>query len=1062
MRVTLLLLSFLITQITFAQEKTISGIVSDESGGLPGVSIIIKGTTSGVESDFDGNFTIKGKQNDILVFSFVGKKTVEKTIGSSNKINVSMVDDENLLNEIVVTALGVKREKKALGYAVSEVDGDAISKVKTTNVTSSLSGRVAGVNITSSSNMGGSANVVIRGGSSLTGSNQALYVVDGVPISNASFNGSGTERGAGGYDYGNLASDINPEDIENISVLKGASATALYGSRGANGVILITTKKGNKSKGLGVTISSSLTIDQINESTLPNYQTQYGGGGNWSDSIGSFDTVTINGIDYNTPQYNEDISWGPKFDKNIQVLHWDAFDPTDTANHLKTRPWVNAKNGPEAFFRTGILKVNNIALEGGNEEGNFRVSYTNTHQEGTIPNSELEKNTISFNGSLNLSDRLTTSINAQFINTYAKNRPGTGYDSAESLSFMASAGMWMHTNVDYDRLKNYKNGDGSMKTWNRVSYDDGAPAYWNNPYWTVYENAPEDTRNRIIGSWSLNYKLNDWLSAMGRASLDHYDFTVEEKIANGSYGTSKYNKTIRTGTEENYDLMLNFDKNLTKKLNITGLVGIGRRVNGYQRMYYGTNGGLVIDNLYTIANSRSAEIYKGDSKTKRIVNSSYATLSFGYNNMLFLDLSGRNDWSSTLGNGQNSFFYPSVSTSFVFSKLLKADFINFGKLRANWASVGNDAPFGVLNDTFYNYGNFGDGVYRYNVRNRKYNANLKPENLVSYELGLELKMFKNRVGLDFSYYNKLSKDLILPSSVSAGTGYFDQYTNTGEKEDKGFEIALTATPIKTENFSWNTAINWSTNKSTILALAPGIDSHVLNSNGVAVAARVNEPYGVLVGSNYVFDDNGNKVIGDNGLYELSTDTNQILGDVNPEWRAGLTNSFSYKGFTLNTLIDIKQGGDLYSLTHRWGSGTGILKETTGVNSDGVDIRLPVADGGGLTLPGVKSDGTKNDTRVEAFDAFYYDNNPHAASIFDASYVKLREVSLSYSFAKEKLEKFRLNSLTLSLIGRNLAILHRNIDHIDPEATYGAGNVQGLDIGTLPTTRSYGLSVKLGF
>ncbi|MCD8409249.1 SusC/RagA family TonB-linked outer membrane protein [Tenacibaculum finnmarkense] len=1060
MRVTLLWLLFLVSQFTFAQEKTISGVVSDESGGLPGVSIIIKGTTTGVETDFDGNYSINAKQNDILVFSFVGKATQVKTVGASNKINVVLADDANLLNEVVVTALGIKREKKSLGYAVSQVKGDDLNKAKSPSVTSSLSGRVAGVNITSSSNMGGSTNVVIRGGSSLTGSNQALYVIDGVPVSNASVGSGDTQRGAGGYDYGNLASDINPEDIESVSILKGASAAVLYGSRGANGVILITTKKGKKSKGLGVTISSSLTVDQINEDTLPNYQNQYGGGGNWTNSIGDFNTVTINGKDYLTPQYNEDISWGPKFDPSIQVLHWDAFDPTDTKNYLKTRPWVAPKNGPEAFFKAGFLKVNNISLEGGSDNGNFRVSYTNTDQEGTIPNSELQKNTIAFNGALNLSDKLSTSVNVQYINTTAQNRPGTGYDSSESLSFMASAGMWMQTNVDYDRLKNYTNGDGSMKTWNRSSATDGTAKFWNNPYWTVNKNVPEDSRDRFIGNWTVNYELNDWLSAMGRMSIDHYDFTIEEKIANGSFGTSRYNKSIRTGTERNYDGMLNFNKDVSDKFNITGLVGVGRRINTTKGLSVGTVGGLVIDDLYTIANSRSAEIKKSDWESKKMLNSVYSTVSFGYDNMLFLDLSARNDWSSTLAEGNNSYFYPSVSTSFIFSKVLKADFLSFGKIRANWASVGNDAPFSVLNDTYYNYGNFGDKTFRYGIRGTKNNPDLQAEKLNSYELGLDLKMFKNRVGVGFSYYNKKSTNLIIPGTVSYGTGYSKEYGNSGEKEDKGFEVELNATVVKTDNFAWNTGINWSTNKSKVIALTPGIDSHILNSNGVAVVAKVGQPYGLLVGTDYIYDDKGNKVV-ENGLYKKSQ-SDQVLGDVNPEWRAGFTNSFTYKRFTLNTLIDAKIGGDLYSLTHYWGTGTGILEGTTGVNSDNIDIRKPIAEGGGLILPGVNTDGTKNDTRVSAFDAYYYDNNPHKGSVFDASYVKLREVSLSYSFPTETLEKINLTSLSLSVIGRNLAILHRNIDHIDPEATYGTGNVQGLDIGTLPTTRSFGFSVKLGF
>lgn len=1049
------LLLVLVVQFTFAQQKTITGTVSDSFGmPIPGVNLIVKGTTNGTLTDFDGHYTIEVNLGEVLTASFVGYETKEKTIGESNTLNFSLLEG-NLLNEVVVTAMGIKRDEKSLGYAVTKISGESLSAVKPTSVASGLSGRVAGVNITTSSNLGGSTNVIIRGGSSITGNNQALYVVDGIPISNASVNGSETTRGGGGYDFGNMSSDINPDDIASISILKGASATALYGSRGSNGVILITTKKGTSSDRLGINFSSSLIFDQINKATLPNYQNQYGGG-----NSSTFSEETINGKTFKVVNYGEDQSWGPKFDASIDVLHWDGLDEGNPDMYLKTRPWTVAKRGPEAFFRTGVSKINSIALNGSNDLGNFRVSMSNTDQEGTVPNSKLKRNTISFNGTLNLSEKLSTTVTGQYINAYTKNRPGTGYDYKNSLSFMASAGMWMQTNVDYDRLKEYTLSNGEMQAWNRGATDKSNPAFWENPYWTVYNNFPEDERNRLIGSWSLNYEINDWLSAVGRMSLDHYDFDIETRIAKGSFGTSRYTKSSRKQSERNYDLMLNINKNITDDFNITGMFGVAHRTNQASGIGLYTTGGLVIDGLYTISNSVSDKIGKSDWASEEEVNSAFGTMSFGYKNTYFVDLSARNDWSSTLPEKNNSFFYPSISGSFIFSKLYKPEFLSFGKIRANWAQVGNGAPFARLNDIYYNNGNFGE-VIRYVNGSTKYNDQLKPETQESYEIGVDLKFFHNRLGIDASYYNKKSKDQIIPGSVSFGTGYYSEYVNAGEKEDIGYEVALFATPIKNKNFTWNTAINWSTNKSMINALAPGITSHVLNSNHVSVVARVGEPYGILVGTDYKYDGNGNKLVDKDGYYLISDD-DQIIGDINPDWRAGVSNTFTYKKFTLSTLIDIKMGGDLFSLTHYWGKQTGILEETVGLNDLGNDLRNSLDDGGGLVLDGVTEDGSVNKTRVAAKDLFDAGRNPKAGSIFDASYVKLREVSLSYSVDQQYLDKLKLSKLTFALIGKNLAILYREIDHIDPEATYGAGNVQGLDMGTMPTTRSLGISVQVGF
>jgi len=1053
------------------QKHTVSGVVTDNFGEpLPGVNVFEKSNpTNGVITGVDGSYSIELSAPDVvLAFSFIGFTAQEINVAGRTEVQITLVPDDMDLDEVVVTALGIRREEKSLGYAVSKVGGEELTKVQSTNFTSALSGRVAGVNITTSGNMGGSTNTIIRGGSSITGNNQALYVVDGIPISNASVNSGETERGAGGYDYGNMAADINPNDIADISVLKGASATALYGSRGANGVILITTKKGKSKDRIGVTINSSVTFEKINKATLPDYQKEYGGGA-WDYSagtVGAFGTAEIDGTEYKVVDYGTDESWGPKFDPNEMVLHWDAFDPSDPANYLKPRAWTAPKKGPEGFFETGLLLNNNVALDGSSEKGSFRVSYTNMDQQGTIPNSELKRNTLQFNGTLKLSDRLSTTVTGSWTNTYAKNRPGTGYDWETARSFMASAGMWMQTNVDYERLSNYYRQDnGEQKPWNRQGWNQPQPNYWDNPYWTVYKNYPEDERNRTIGSWQVDYKITDWLNVLGRATIDHYDFKIEERIANGSFATSYYSKWVQLSTEKNYDVMMNFNKNFGSDFNVTGMVGASRRDNENETIGYNTRNGLEIDDLYTVYNSVSPEIGKTDGKWGRRINSIYGTASIGFKNQYYVEFSARNDWSSTLPDGENSYFYPSVSGSWILSETVQADWLSFAKVRANWAQVGNDAPFASTYDTYYNYGNFnGQEAFRYGRRSTKNNPLLKPEMSESYELGFDVKVLNNRLGMDFSYFVKQTKDQIIPGSVSVGTGYYSQYMNAGQRDVQGYDIDLMGMPISTQDFNWTINVTFSKYKDEIKSLAPGIDSHVLNSNWVAVTARVGESYPVLVGTDFVYDGNGNKLVGDDGFY-LQSDDNQILGDVNPDWRAGISNSFQYKNWSLSALIDIKQGGNLFSLTDYWGGNTGILKRTVGLNDLGNPKRDPLtedATSGGVIVAGVKEDGTLNDKRVTVRDANDNGNNPEAASVFDASYVKLREVSLNYNVPQAFCSKLRINSLSFGVSGRNLAILHRNIDHIDPEMTYGSGNVQGLDIGTMPTSRTFAFSVKLGF
>ncbi|MFQ3182652.1 MAG: TonB-dependent SusC/RagA subfamily outer membrane receptor, partial [Polaribacter sp.] len=569
-----LLLAFIV-QITFAQEKTVSGTVSDETGTLPGVSVVIKGTSAGTQTDFNGKYAIKAKRGDVLSFSYMGYKTTEKTVTTSQTVNVSMKQDANVLNEIVVTALGISKEKKSLGYSTQKIEGDQVSKVKDANFLNSLSGKISGVEIKSSGTMGGSTNVVIRGNSSLTGNNQALFVVDGVPMSNSNTNTTGQQSGRGGYDYGNAASDINPDDIASINVLKGGAASVLYGSAAANGVVIITTKKGKSKKNqLGVTINSSFSLGSIDKTTYTEYQDGYGAGyGKYYGSTGYFNDVDMDGdgvLDLVTPS-SQDASFGAAFDPSLMVYQWNSFYPQLPDTYLKATPWQAAENTPVSFYETSETAINSVSFEGSTDKGTYRFAYTNFDQKGVLPNSSIKKDIIDFGSSYDLSEKFNIRSKITYSSVKGKGRYGTGYDG---LNVNQSFKQWFQTNVDIKELKDAYFLTGENITWNTNSTTDLTPIYMDNPYWTRYENYQNDERNRINGHVTMSYEVNDWLNVMGRATIDTYSQIQEERIAVGSQAVSSYSKAVNRFQNNNYDLYLNFDKNfLEDKLNVRGTLG---------------------------------------------------------------------------------------------------------------------------------------------------------------------------------------------------------------------------------------------------------------------------------------------------------------------------------------------------------------------------------------------------------------------------------------------------------------------------------------------------------
>jgi TonB-linked SusC/RagA family outer membrane protein len=1077
----LVLLVVLMAQLTFAQERVVTGVVSDNAGmPIPGVSVLVKGTKFGTNTDFDGKYAIKATPSQILTFSYIGMKTQSRA-ASSSSVNITMIADAFELEGVVVTALGIKREKKALGYATQQIGGDEVSDVKSSNFVNSLSGKVAGLDIKSSGNFGGSTQVVIRGNSSISGNNQALFVVDGVPIDNGNSNSADQTTGRGGYDYGNAASDINPDDIESINVLKGAAATALYGSRASNGVVMIVMKKGRNRKGLGVTISSSLTLGNADSSTLPRYQNKYGAGYGpyYASENGYFNLDDINGdgVDDLTTPFTEDASYGAAFDPSLLVYQWNSIYPQLTDTYQKATPWVAGKNNPNSVWGTSSTAVNSISLDGGTETSSFRLGFTNLLAEGNLPNSNITRNTITFSGSQDLSDKLTVSTGLNFVKADGNGRNGTGYSSG---NIMQQFRQWNQMNVDFGAQKDAYFSTGDNITWNPNGPSNLKPIYSDNPYWTFYENYETDTRSRYFGNVAIDNKINDWLSAMVRFSFDTYSELQEERINVGSADVSSYSRRNSNVSEYNYDAMLNFNKDLTEKLNLEGNIGFNLRNNVANSVSARTNGGLNLRSLYALSNSVTPINAPLEYDSSSMVDGEYIRASLGYDGFAFLEGSFRSDRSSTLPKENNRFDYYSISGSLVFSNLIDAPWMSFGKARANYAEVGSATdPYNVFNT--FNIGTPFNGTGIASNPGAQANLNLLPERQESYELGLEMSFLNRRVGFDVSYYNNQNINQITAIPLSTSTGYSQALLNAGTIENKGVEVQFNATPFKTADFRWDLNLNWSQNKSLVVELLNGIENLQLAGlqGGISINATPGQPYGTIRGSDYIYADNGKPIINQTGsasrigTYQRTGESNNVIGDINADWKAGLNNSITYKNFNLSFLLDMQKGGDVFSLDTWYGYATGMYDFSAANNELGNPVRdlvqgtpgnyLPTD--GGVILPGVAPDGTNNTVRANAniyANAWGYARAPNKLHVYDAGYIKLREASLTYNFSAETLGKLPFTTASLSIIGRNLWIIDKNTPYADPEAGLSSGNVQGYQSGAYPSIREIGASLKLQF
>jgi TonB-linked SusC/RagA family outer membrane protein len=1039
-----------------AQERTVSGTITDESDGspLPGASVAVKGTSAGTLTDVNGAYSLQVAANSsTLVFSFIGYIAQEVQLGNQDQISISLKPDTKVLNEVVVTALGISREKRALGYAVQEIKGEAM-QTRPTNALAALSGKVSGLQVVSSGgNMGGSSRVLLRGINSISGNNQPLYVIDGTPVDNADLNSAATSSGSGGKDVGNMIQDINPDDIENISVLKGPSAAALYGTRAANGVILITTKKGKENSKVSISLNTGIEFENIVR--LPKRQKLYGQG-----FSSTFQKANIGGNDYNIVEYAVDESWGPKLD-GTPVLHWYNLDPENTAEYLKPEPWLYPKNDVHSFFETGVANTNSFSISGGNVNSTYRLSYTNKNVNGTVPNSSLKRNSINFSGSTQLG-KLKVFNTFNYMKNTSVGRPWTG---ATNRNIILEAFQWGGVQVDYKKLRNYKRADGTQILWNRTGYQNTPAAeaarFIDNPYWSAYESYLDENRDRFYGNVGLVYDVNSWLKVSGKVNADVYQYQYQDRIAVYSRTQSQYQEYNNNFSEFNYELLASANKSwgdLSLNVNVGGnIMNQKRRISDQV-----TQGGLILPQYYNLKNASS--VLTNSNFYQKQINSLFGSFSLGYKSLLFVDGTVRNDWSSTLPVDRNSFIYPSVTTSLILSELKginEIGWLDFAKIRLGWAQVGNDTDPYQLQRAYEATQAF-DGMAGYKLPERLNNGLLKPEITSSWETGLNIQAFKNRVGLDITYYDNVSRNQIINIPVSSAFGYDSKVINAGKINNKGIEVTLTGTPVRSNGFEWNSTLNWSRNQNKVIRLAPGVNTFQLTNSLVTLVAREGEQYGQLLGYDFVYAADGQKVIKADGTYERAQQLTS-LGSVLPKYLFGFQNSFTYKNFNLGFLIDGRVGGKFFSQTYKVAMYAGILDKTaadnireTGVVLDGVKGTVTYSGDGTYEV----TNTTQNDTRItaQAWARNEY-NGPTPLTVFDASFVKLREVTFGYNLP---LKSQLIKQVYFGLYGRNLANLYAASKYIDPEMTNSGGNIQGIEGGNIPVPATYGLNVNVKF
>ena len=1057
------LLLFIIN-FSFAQQAMVKGKVIDANNDpLPGATVLVKGTSRGTVTDIDGTYSIQASEGETLVYSFVGFETLEKIVGTSSVIDVTL--SEGLaLNEVVVTALGVKRETKALGYSVQEVDGDKFTEARETNVINSLSGRVAGVQITnSSSGIGGSSRVTIRGESSLNiNANQPLFVVNGVPISNNIVGSSGSSNQE--VDYGNAAGEINPDDIETMTVLKGPAAAALYGSRAANGAILITTKSGKNKKGLGITINSNTTFD--NPLKLPEWQNTYGqGNGGQFEFVNGAGAGIADGVDE---------SWGPRLDDGLLIPQFDS--PRDVpgfrggdlnapaGSTITPTPWVSNPDNINNFFQTGVTLSNNVALSASNENANIRLSWTNLDQKGIVPNTDLKRNTISMNGGLNLTDKLSVNSTVNYQRSESGNRPNISYGT-ENLMYLW---IWYGRQINTASLRDYwMPGLEGQQQFN-YNYN-----YHDNPYFNVYENTNGQAKDRIYGNISVNYKFTDKLSLMLRTGLDTYNELRDRKRAFSTqrFPKGNYREDALYFSEMNTDFLLTYSEINNDVFTYSIAVG-GNQMRQENRYVQTIAPQLLIPGIYNFTNT-AVNLQVNQYTSEKRINSLYGFGQIGFKNILFLDLTGRNDWSSTLPADNNSYFYPSATFGAVISDMVTLPkLFSFMKARVAYAQVGNDTDPYSLSNVYSSQTAWGS-IQAKSESNRLSNSELKPEQTGAFETGLDVRFFNGRLGLDFTYFDNRTKNQIIPIELDIATGYASRIINAGEIQNKGIEVVLNANPVLSPNgFNWSFLANFTRNRGKVLELTEGLNTYTLTGrNGANIQARVGERMGNIYGQGFarVEDENSEyfgEIIHNSTGTPITAPELKYQGNYNPDWMLGLQNNFSYKGINLGFLFDFRYGGIVVSRTKTIGSTSGQLAETLYGRETGYDLE---GEGNGIVSPGVvqNADGSYSPNTYETtsrnWHNTYYNRSNVEAAKYDATFLKLREVTIGYTIPKSFLERTPFEDVKISLVGRNLALWTEN-PHFDPETLSMSGGtlIPGVEDMAFPSTRSMGFNINVKF
>jgi len=1075
-------LMVLCVQTIFAQVLIQGTVRSSSSELLPGVNVSVKGTNKGTVTNVFGQYSIVAPTDGILLFSFIGYERSEISLNGRNKADVVLKNAIEQIDEVVVTALGIKREEKALGYSTQNIGTEQLSNAMSTQWASSLAGKVAGLNIVSPGGPIGSSRITLRGDVSLNmNGNNALIVLDGVPLS-SQMTGTGAAYGAGSssdlpVDFGNGFSDINPDDIESIQVLKGAGATALYGSRAATGVIMITSKSGSRrQKGIGVTFNSNSSVDGVLK--WPDYQYEFGQGVQ-TYALGAAGTEYDGELYYSygrTPDGKNgstsgtSSAYGPRFDAS--KLYYQ-YDPLTQAQGLEKTPWVAYPDNRKGLFRTGYNLINSIAIDGQGDKGSIRASVTTTKNEWILPNTGFNRIAASLSANYQVSKRLKLIARTSYTNRKTDNTPAIGYNSNSIAYFM----IFQNPNVNLDWLRPmWKTGQEGISQLQPYS------TFIGNPFITLYENTNASQKHATVSTFSAVYEISRKFELMLRSGIDMAfdERAMRRTVSDVVFGKGYFRKQNIFNYETNSDALLTYRESFSNGLSVS-ISGGANMMRQHYNLLEASVTGLITPGVYKLSNGQSSP-YVISAESNKALNSLYAAANVSWKNKVFLDVTGRNDWSSTLPEQNRSFFYPSVSTSVLLNEIASLpNQINKAKLRISYAQVGNDTdPYKT--DKYYSTTKFPGSA---STATTLHNIDFKPEISSSFETGLDLRMLKNRLGVDFTFYYNVTRNQIIDAPMDAATGYYRATINAGKVRNRGYELTVNGTPLIAKNFKWNMGLTWSKNENQILELAKGMDENQLLSSigSVSIIGSVGGTTGDLWGYKLVRNPKGEVIIASNGL-PAQAPVIEYVGSAYPSWKAGMSNEFQYKNFRLSIQFDGQFGGIVYSQAHHKMTQQGKLGFTLNGRLPGTEFYIEKDDpriladaalskknlgGYYMVAPGVVDAGNgtyapnSKLVTVEAYNNENYRINNVETNSFDASYLKLREVRFEYSLPKSVLTKTPFEKASLAVYGRNLMMI-TSFPMFDPEAAAlnGGTITPGVETGQLPTTRTVGLNLTLGF